>query len=130
MKNILIIIFCLTTVSAFAQMQIKIEDAVNHAGDSVKICSKIYGGKYLEAAKNSPTFLNVGGSYPDALLTLVIWNDTRKLFKKPPEEYYKGAQVCITGSIKMVRDKPEIIVSNPDQIKEVIIDKLIDTEPE
>lgn len=130
MKNILIIIFCLTTVSAFAQMQIKIEDAAKHAGDSVKICSKIYGGKYLESAKNSPTFLNVGGSYPDALLTLVIWNDNRKLFKKPPEEYYKGAQVCITGRIKIVKGKPEMIVSNPDQIKEVIIDKVKGNEPD
>jgi hypothetical protein len=130
MKNILIIIFCLTTFSAFAQMQIKIEDAGNHAGDSVKICNKIYGGKYLESAKNSPTFLNVGGNYPDALLTLVIWNDTRKLFKKPPEEYYKGAQVCITGRIQIVKGKPGIIVSSPNQIKEVIIDKVKDTEPE
>lgn len=111
-------------------MQIKIEDAGNHAGDSVKICNKIYGGKYLEGAKNSPTFLNVGGNYPDALLTLVIWNDTRKLFKKPPEEYYKGAQVCITGRIQIVKGKPEIIVSSPNQIKEVIIDKVKDTEPE
>lgn len=89
----------------------------------------MYGGKYLETAKGSPTFLNVGDDYPNAPLTLVIWNDARKLFQKPPEEYYKGVDVCITGVIKIFKEKPEMIVTTPEQIKEVIIDKLPDTEP-
>ena len=56
----------------------------------MKICSKIYGGKYLEQTKSSPTFLNVGRNYPDASLTLVIWNDVRKQFKHIPEDILKG----------------------------------------
>jgi len=39
---------------------------------------------YLEQTKGSPTFLNIGGNYPDAPLTLVIWNDVRKQFKHIP----------------------------------------------
>ena len=72
MKDILITIFCLTTLSSFAQQEIKIDDAKNHVGDSVKICTKIYGGKYLENSKGTPTFLNAGGYFPNAPLTIVI----------------------------------------------------------
>jgi hypothetical protein len=129
MKYLSTLVLAGFTVIAFAQNEIKIEDARSHVGDSVKIFSKIYGGKYLEAAKGSPTFLNLGDAYPNALLTIVIWSDTRKQFKKPPEEYYKGADVCVTGRIQMFNEKPEIIVSNPKQIQDVIIDKLPDIEP-
>ncbi len=60
MRNNLVIIFCLITLSSFAQQKIKIDDAKNHVGDSVRICSKIYGCKYLENTKGTPTFLNAG----------------------------------------------------------------------
>jgi len=92
----------------------------SHVGDSVKICSKIYGGKYLEQTKGSPTFLNVGGNYPDAPLTLVIWNDVRKQFKYMPEDILKGKDVCIYGKIILYKNKPEIVISNPNQIQESI----------
>ncbi len=129
MKPILIAIFCLTVAPSFAQQQIKIEEAKNHAGDSVKICSKIYGSKYLESAKDPLTLLDVGGKYPDNFLTIVIHDDAKKLFKKPPEEYYKGAQVCVTGRIQIFKGKPEIVVNDPQQIQEIIMDKLPDNEP-
>jgi DNA/RNA endonuclease YhcR with UshA esterase domain len=130
MKTILIVIFCFAEVAAFAQTQIKIEDAKINEGDSVKICNKIFSGKYLASAKDPVTLLDFGGNYPDQLLTLVIHNDTRNLFNKPPEEYYKGAQVCVTGVIKIFKGKPEILINNPNQIQEVIIDKIKAREPE
>jgi hypothetical protein len=129
MKYLLSVILAACTLTASAQQEIKIGDAKNHVGDSVKIYSKIYGGKYLEAAKGSPTFLNLGGAYPDALVTVVISGDARKLFKKPPEVYYKGADVCVTGRIQMFNEKPEIIVSNPNQIQDVIMNNVRDTLP-
>jgi hypothetical protein len=129
MKYLLLIALAGFSATACAQKEIKIGDARSHVGDSVKIYSKIYGGKYLEAAKGSPTFLNLGAAYPDALLTVVIWSDSRKLFKKPPEEYYKGADVCVTGRIQMFNEKPVIIISNPNQIQDIIINNVRDTLP-
>lgn len=129
MKYLSSIILAAYFFTASAQQEIKIEDARKHIGDSVKIYGKIYGGKYLEDAKDSPTFLNLGGAYPNALLTVVIRSDARKLFKKPPEEYYKGADVSVTGRIQMFNEKPEIIVSNPNQIQDVIINNVRDTLP-
>jgi hypothetical protein len=119
MKHIITSIFCLLSFSVFAQKEIKIAEAKNHVGDSVKICTKIFGGKYLENAKGTPTFLNAGGNYPYAPLTLVIWADTRKDFKNKPEEYYAGKDVCVTGKIELFRDKLQIEISNVEQIKEV-----------
>ena len=56
MKYFLMSLLSLLTLSAVAQKEIDIADVANHVGDSVKICSKIYGGKYLEQTKGSPTF--------------------------------------------------------------------------
>lgn len=129
MKKILVVIFCLGIYPTFAQQQIKVEDAKNHIGDSVKICSKIYGTKYFSSGKDPVTLLDVGAKYPDTFLTIMIPDDARKLFKKPPEEYYKGANVCVTGKILLFKEKPEIIVRNPDQIKDVVMDELMKNEP-
>jgi len=96
--------------SAKAQQKITIEDAAKHEGDSVTICSKVFGGKYLSNA--GVTLLNVGGKYPDALLTLVIKDAARPAFTNKPEEFYTDKEVCITGKISMFKGKPQIEVYN------------------
>ena len=83
----------------------------------------------METAKGTPTFLNAGGSYPNAPLTLVIWADARKEFKNKPEEYYAGKNVCVTGRVEVYRDKPQIVIAHESQIRETINDKLIINEP-
>jgi len=121
MKYIFTIAFTLLVLSVFAQKEIKLEEVKNHIGDSVKIQAKIYGGKFLESAKGTPTFLNVGDNYPNAPLTLVIWGDVRNQFKTPPEEKYnKGYVQWITGKIELYKGKPEIVITNPNQIYDVV----------
>lgn len=110
----------LLSLNSYSQQQIKIDDVSKHIGDSVKIEAKIYGGKYLENSKGSPTFLNVGAKYPDALLTLVIWNDVRLKFSHQPiEQFFNNKNVMITGVIKEYKGKPEIIIYNQNQMDEV-----------
>jgi len=50
-------------------------------GETVIVCTKIFGGKYLENAKDAPTFLNAGGNYPNAPLTIVIWAEAERVLK-------------------------------------------------
>lgn len=74
MKKILIciaIIFCSKSV-LFAQKEIKLEELKDHIGDSVKVQGNVYGVRFLESAKNTPTFINIGAAYPNQLLTVVI----------------------------------------------------------
>jgi micrococcal nuclease len=62
----------------------------------------------MENSKSAITLLNVGGLYPDALLTILIKPENRAAFSNKPEEYYIGKEVCITGKIIMFKGKPEI----------------------
>lgn len=101
---------------AYAQQEIKVEDAAKHEGDSVKICTKIYGGRYFENSNNTPTLLNAGDKYPNAPLTIVIFGANRAAFKNKPEEYYPGKDICVTGKIVMYKGKPEIILTDESQI--------------
>ena len=119
MKYILIIFLSFIGLYSTAQKDIEIEDASHYANDSVRICSKIYGGKYLENVKGSPTFLDVGGIYPQAPLTLVIWGNVRKQFHRALELLY-NKQVCIYGVIQMYKGKPQIVITNEYQILQAI----------
>jgi hypothetical protein len=100
----------------FSQQEVKLEDISKHVGDSVKVCAKIYGGIYLDRSKGTPTFLNAGGAYPNDLLTIVIWENSRKEFKDKPEEFYKNKNVCITGKVELYKEKPQIVVHEESQL--------------
>ena len=126
MKFILMIILSISCTVSFAQQEVKVDDAKNHVGENVKICTKIYGGKFFE--RDTLTLLNAGAAYPDAPLTIVIHGEARKAFNNNPEEYYKGAEVCITGTIELFKEKPQIVVTNKDQIAEQLKDH-INKEP-
>jgi len=98
-----------------AQSNIKLDDISSHIGDSVTVCGKVAGMRYFEKSKNQPTFLNIGASYPDQKVTVVIWGDTRKLFTTNIEDL-KDKEICITGRIILYKEKAEIIIYNPAQI--------------
>lgn len=105
----------LTTAKGFSQTTISAKDAAKHTNEQVVIADKIYGGKFL--SNSNITLLDVGGSHPNELLTLLIKGDDRKKFTTPPEEAFKDKQVTITGTVVDYKGKPEIIITSPDQIK-------------
>jgi hypothetical protein len=106
-------------VVASAQVRtIPAADAAKHVGDSVTICDKVYSARWLENAKNQPTFLNLGETYPNQLLTVVIWEDVRKSLGYKPEEKLMDKKVCVTGKIEEFRGKPQIVLHQPAQLKE------------
>lgn len=117
MKHTLSLLIMLIFACAVqSQAEIKIEDLSKHIGDSITVCTKIYGGIFLDRSKGTPTLLNAGGEYPNAPLTILIWADARKLFKEAPETFYKDKDVCIKGTVILYKDKPEIIVYEEKQI--------------
>ena len=117
MKSITILFTTIIfSITAFCQTEIKLEEIGKRIGESVKVCTKIYGGIYLERSKGTPTFLNAGGSYPNNPLTLVIWSDVRKEFADKPEEFFKDKMVCIFGKVELFKDKPQIVIQSKSQI--------------
>ena len=120
MKYILLAIILFTAQVTFAQKTIDINEAINKVGDTVTICTKIFGGRFMENSKGSPTLLNAGASYPNSPLTIVVTGDARKLFDFKPEEYYKDKSICVTGVIELYKEKPQIVVTKKSQIEEVV----------
>src|ERR1700748_511891 len=103
----LIVILC--SLKAFSQNAITAKDAAKHLNEKVVVCDQIYGGKFLSSS--NLTLIDVGGSHPNELLTLIIKGDDRKKFKTPPEEAFKGKKVCITGQVVDYKGKHEIMIT-------------------
>ena len=109
----LLLVFC---NDSFCQQKIELKDISKHIGDSIVVCGKIYGGKFLETTSNQPTFLNMGAPYPNEPLTLVIWGSTRKIMTYVPEKKLQNKNVCITGKVEVFKAKPQIVIREEKQI--------------
>jgi hypothetical protein len=94
-------------------ISISIDKINDYIGQTVKVCTKIYGTKEL----SSVTFLNCGAAYPNSPLTAVIFKSDLANFKNNPAEYYDGKTVCITGKVVLYKEKPEIILKDETQIE-------------
>lgn len=101
--------------TASAQKVIATKDAAKHIGEKVTVCDKVFSTKLI--TPSNMTFLDLGGFHPNQLITVVIKGEDRGKFKNPPEDYYKGKNVCVTGMIIDYKGKPEIVVSDSTQIK-------------
>lgn len=122
MKRLIIfIVFTLVLgYSASAQTKIPAKDAAKHLNETLMVCDKVYGTKLIEAS--GMVLMDLGGAHPNQLLTVVIKGEDRGKFKDKPEEYFKGREICVTGKIIDYKGKPEIVVSDPADIKLELID--------
>lgn len=86
-------------------------------GQAVMVCGPVAGAKYASSSKGQPTFLDLGKPYPDPeRFTVVIWGDDRGNFPQPPEEFYAGKEICVTGTVELYKGAPQIVVREPAQI--------------
>lgn len=119
MKTLLCVaLFLFVCTYSYTQAIIPLENVSKHIGDSVAVCGKMSGGRFLEIAKNTPTFLNLGQPFPNHSLTIVIWNDVRKQFETAPEVLFKDKEVCVTGRIELFREKPQIVLMRKEDLKQ------------
>jgi DNA/RNA endonuclease YhcR with UshA esterase domain len=84
----------------------------------VTVKGKIFNVRYLQSAKNTPTFINVGAAFPNQLLTIVIWGEVRKKLGYAPEEKpYANGVAVINGKVELYKGKPQIVISDPSQLR-------------
>ena len=67
-------------------------------------------------------YLNSEEDYKDAKnFTILISKDDMEKFKKrgieKPEDHFKGKVIEVTGTVLLVKEKPQIRVEDPDKIK-------------
>ena len=114
---LLLMLFLALTVSALAQETISPEDAANYIGQQKTVCGMVASAHYAFRSNGHPTFLNLNEPYPNQIFTVLIWGSKRSNFEKPPEVLYSGKEIWVTGIIRSIRGRPEIIVKDPSQIK-------------
>lgn len=93
------------------------EQAASHVGEYATVCGRVASAHYAKTSKGQPTFLNLDRPYPRHIFTIVIWGPERSKFHSAPEAYYRQKSVCVTGTIKRYRGKPEIVVREAGQIR-------------
>jgi DNA/RNA endonuclease YhcR with UshA esterase domain len=99
-----------------AQQSVKLEDIASHVGDSVTVTGKVYGIKYFESAKASPTLINIGAAFPNQLLTVVIYGEDRKRMELDPEKLFTNADLSITGKVELFKGKPQVVITDKSQL--------------
>jgi hypothetical protein len=95
---------------------IRTAQALDHIGELKTICGKVESAYYAPRETGQPTFLNLGGEYPNHLLAVVIWGEHRQRFEQP-EVFYRGRRICVTGVLETYAGKAEMVVESPGLIK-------------
>jgi DNA/RNA endonuclease YhcR with UshA esterase domain len=90
-------------------------NAKGHVGENGTVCGKVADTRYLESGRR-PTFLNFDQCYPNHTFTAVIFGEDRAKFGAPEKDYL-GKDICVIGKIEDYNGKPQIVVSEPKQIK-------------
>jgi DNA/RNA endonuclease YhcR with UshA esterase domain len=96
---------------------IQYTQAADFEGRVVEVCGLVAGADYAEHIGGQPTFLNFGAAHPNQVFTVVIWGDDRPRWLRPPELKYAGAEICVTGRVRMHRGIPQIVADNPHRIE-------------
>jgi DNA/RNA endonuclease YhcR with UshA esterase domain len=109
--------FLFFSLASHSQTTVKLTYLSDYIGDSVHVCGKVESARYMHAVDDSITLINIGGKYPDQLLTVVIWRPYRAQFVGKPEIDWIGKQVCVTGKVEMYREKPQITVRQTAQVQ-------------
>lgn len=89
--------------------------AKDHVGETATVCGKVADARYLESGSKS-TFLNFDKPYPQNSFTAFIAGENRARFGTPEKDYAEK-DVCVTGKIQNYNGKPEIVLTDPQQIK-------------
>jgi micrococcal nuclease len=115
-----LLILCLLIVGSISiaeEQFINPTDAEKYVGKEKTVCGTVVSATYASGTQGQPTFLYLDRPYPNQIFTVVIWGVDRKTFNSPPEVFYKGKTICVTGKIKSYKVGPEIMVNDPSQIK-------------
>ncbi|MDB5124746.1 MAG: hypothetical protein JWP94_2875 [Mucilaginibacter sp.] len=105
------------------QNTISIAEVRKHIGETVTVTDKVFSTKLI--TPSNITLFNLGGYYPNQLLTIMIPGADRNKFKGQPVVDYKGRTVAVTGKVIEYKGKPEIVITEPSQIKLVLTDSII-----
>lgn len=106
LRLLLTALYVATSVSATQAQTIATSDASKHVGEQVIVCGVIAGKHTAESAKGKPTFVDIDGSYPHQVFTVVIWNHARAKVGDFPS----SGRVCVSVKIAEYKATPQIVL--------------------
>jgi len=101
------------TVHAQEVPKISPIQAKDFIGKTVTVCGEV---KDTNVSKTGTNFLSFGAEYPNQVFQAVIYPEIVKQFSEAPVTSFKGKTVCITGTVRLYKMKPEIEVMGVDWI--------------
>jgi DNA/RNA endonuclease YhcR with UshA esterase domain len=101
------------SLSLKAQTKVELADVAKHTGDSVIVHGKVFGQKAVNGGKL--LLVNLGGAFPDQLLTVVLGEETQKALAEPLKSELE--ELSVAGKVEVFKGKPQIVVKSPAQIQ-------------
>jgi DNA/RNA endonuclease YhcR with UshA esterase domain len=109
---VLALLLTVTAAPALAET-ITAAEAKNHIGQNVTVEGAVSEVHHAESGK--VIFIEIGGRYPNNTFAAVIFKDDFNKFSNA--DSLAGKTIDVTGQIKEYRGRPEIILSDPAQLK-------------
>jgi len=88
------------------------ERAASHVGEEIVVQGKV---TQIVLSVNLTTHINFGGIYPKHVFTATIFKANQTLF--PGIRDLDGKVVQVQGVVRLYRGKPEIVLTQPSQIR-------------
>src|ERR1017187_2262099 len=104
------------SIYSCAQQRLTAADAKAHVGEHATVCGRVAGVHQATRSKGEPTFINLDKPYPNQMFTIVIFGSDLPRFESLQQKYL-GKRVCVTGTITIFKDVPEIVAHDPAAIK-------------
>lgn len=106
LRPLLTALYVVASVLATQAQSIASSDASRHVGEQATVCGVIAGKHTAESAKGKPTFVDIDGSYPHQVFTVVIWDDA----KAKVGDFPSSGKVCVSGKIAEYKGTPQIVL--------------------
>lgn len=87
-------------------------EAGSHVGEQVTVRGVVAN---VYTSRSGNTFLNFGHPYPEQTFAGVIFRSASGRFPNPSQ--WEGKVVLVTGTIRLYKGKPEIILESPTQLR-------------
>lgn len=119
-----VVTLILFSVSLKAQEPIEIKDVIighwrfkdilNAADKEVVVVDSVYGGRAFE----NHTLLNIGGKFPNQVLSIFIAKKDYKNFDDDLLKLYLNKRISVSGKVTIFKDKAQIVVTDQKQINQ------------
>lgn len=96
--------------------EIPAAQAEQFVGRQGTVCGVVAGVRFAENAEGQPTFLFIGGAFPNHPFSARIWGRDRESLGLDPGTL-QGKTVCVSGEIGRSNNRPEIVVRGARSLK-------------